>query len=177
MDDRAGEASPKTRDNLRRLMADLGLTIDQVAEKSRLDKRTIRGILDGTAKPQMRTIGRLAKGLGVSSNEFFLEPSQLLYRRFDRDTNPLVQQVVETHPEVFADWTAVDFDELHSRVGTGGPLTAGGALSAARQMNVSRHLQEKLAILMESSQAEVIAEIIELFYRKVVNEQHPPKGA
>jgi transcriptional regulator with XRE-family HTH domain len=177
MDDKAREASPKTRDNLRRLMADLGLTIDQVAEKSGLDKRTIRGILDGTAKPQMRTLGRLAKGLGVSSDEFFLEPSQLLYRRFDRDTNPLVQQVVETHPQVFAGWTAIDFDELHSRVGTGGPLTAEGALSAARQMNATRGLQEKLALLLESSQAEVIAEIIELFYRKVVHEQRPPEGA
>ncbi|MHC4406075.1 MAG: helix-turn-helix domain-containing protein [Planctomycetota bacterium] len=171
----ADDGLRKTRENLRRLMAKMGLTIEQVAEKSGLDRRTIKGILDGTNTPQLRTIGRLAKGLEVSSDEFFLDPAQLLYRRFDQRTNPLVEEILQSHPEVFADWASSDFDELHSRVGCGGPLTPEGALAAAREMNAKRRLQEKFSVLLESSQAEVIAGIVDLFYRQVVDDRDEHK--
>ena len=171
MADPTQESLRKVGDNLRRLMANLGLSAEQVAEKSGVDKRTVKGILHGTNNPRPRTIGRLAEGLGVPSDEFFLEPAQLLYRRFDRDTNPLVDQVIETHPELFAGWTTAELDELHSRVGTGGPLTAEGTLAAARQMNAKRELHEKLTVLLESSQAEVIAGIVKLLYEQVVKEK------
>jgi hypothetical protein len=107
----------------------------------------------------------------VPTDELFREPAQREYRSsFDRDTNPVVEQVIETCPGVFAGWTTSDYDELHSRMGTGGPLTAEGALAAARQMNAKRELHEKLTVLLESSQAEVIAGIVELMYRKAVEE-------
>ena len=176
MADKMEDKLRKTGDNLRRLMANLGFTVERVADKSGLDKRTIKGILDGTTTPQLRTIGHLAKGLGVSSDEFFIDPVQLLYRRFDRVTNPLVDEVVQTRPEVFAGWTTAEFDELHSRFGTGGPLTVEGTLTVAQEMNSKRGLHEKLALLLESSQADVIAGIIELLCEKVVTgkEQHQP---
>ena len=157
--------------NLQRLMAEQGLTTEQVADKSGLDKRTVMGILHGKKKAQPRTIGRLAKGLGVDPDELLREPARRTYRStFDRHTNPVVEEVIETHPQVFADWTGSDYDELHSRVGTGGPLTAEGALEAARQMNAKRELHEKLTVLLESSQAQLIAGIVELAYQKVVEE-------
>jgi len=152
-------------------MAELGLTTEQVAARSQVDKRTIHGILDGSKRPQPRTIGRLAKGLGVSTDEFFFEPAQLLYRHFDRDTNPLIDEAVETHPEIFAGWTDAEYHELQSRFGAGGALTAEGALAAAREMNGKRVLHEKLAVLLESSQSEVIAGIVELLHRKAVEEK------
>jgi transcriptional regulator with XRE-family HTH domain len=155
-------------ENLRRLIAQLGWTIEQVAEKSGLDQRTIRGILEGTNRPQARTLHRLARGLGVPSNELFLDPARLLYRHFDRQTNPVIAEVVEDHPELFAGWTEADFDELHSRVGTGGPLTAEGAATAVVEMNRNRSLHEKLALLLESSQAELIRSIVEVMYEKIV---------
>lgn len=161
----------RTGENLRRLMAELELTTEQVATKSRVDKRTIHGILDGSKRPQPRTIGRLAKGLGVSTDEFFFEPAQLLYRNFDRDTNPLIDEAVQTHPEIFAGWTNAEYDELQSRFGAGGPLTAEGALAAAREMNGKRELHEKFAVLLESSQSEVIAGIVELLHQKAVKEK------
>jgi transcriptional regulator with XRE-family HTH domain len=158
--------------NLQRLMADQGLTTEQVAETSALDKRTVMGILHGTKKAQPRTIGRLAAGLGVPTEELLAEPAQRTYRsKFDQDTNPVVERVIESHPEVFAGWTAWDYDELHSRMGTGGPLTAEGALAAAQQMNAKRELHEKLSVLLESSEAEVIAGIVELMYQKVSEEK------
>lgn len=159
------------QENLRRLMAELGWTLGRLAQRSGLDQRTIRAILDGSTRPQARTLHRLALGLGVPAHELFLDPAQLLYRHFDRHTNPVVAEVVQSRPELFAGWTAAEFDELHSRVGTGGPLTAEGAVTAAVQMNRNRALHEKLALLLESSQAELIRSIVELLYEKAVAEQ------
>jgi transcriptional regulator with XRE-family HTH domain len=156
-----------TGDNLRRLMTQLGLTIDRVVEKSGLDLRTVQGILDGTKTPHPGTLHRLAQGLGVPTDELFLDPARLMYRRFDRHTNPVVAQVVESSPDLFQGWTETDFDELHSRFGTGGPLTVEGALTAVQEMNRNRELHEKLAVLLESSQADVIRGIVELLYRQV----------
>jgi transcriptional regulator with XRE-family HTH domain len=160
MSDHAGE-------NLRRLMADRGLSIRQLAEKAGLDERTIRGIVTGTKTPQTRTLHRLARGLGVAVDELFVDPAQLLYRRFDRLTNPLVEEVIETHQGLFAGWGEADFDELHSRMGAGGALTFEGTLSAVHQMNRRRELHEKLDLLLESSQAEVVRGIVEVLYGQV----------
>jgi transcriptional regulator with XRE-family HTH domain len=155
-------------DNLRRLMASEGLSIHQVAEMTGLDERTIRAILGGANKPHARSLNRLAAGLGISVDEFFLDPSQLLYRHFDRPTNPVVEEVMESHRELFSGWTEADFDELHSRVGTGGRLTFEGALVAVREMNRKRELHEKLDLLLESSQAELISGVMELVYDQIV---------
>jgi len=156
--------------NLNRLMATEGLSIHQVAKKTGLDERTIRGILSGSNKPHAKSLHRLAEGLGVKVDEFFVDPSQLLYRRFDRQTNPVIEEVIQTNPQLFAGWTEADFDELHSRVGAGGPLTRQGAVTAAKGMNRKRQLHEKLDLLLESSQAELVAGIIELAHSQVVVE-------
>jgi len=155
-------------ENLKRLMAERGWSIHQVAERTGLDARTIRGILGGTNKPHTQTLHRLAEGLGTAVDEFFLDPTQLLYRRFDRQTNPLVEEVLQTHRELFAGWTEADFDELHSRVGTGGPLTFEGAVSTVRAMNRKRELHDRLDLLLESSHAELIGGILDLAYRQIV---------
>jgi transcriptional regulator with XRE-family HTH domain len=160
--------SNHARENLLRLMAARGLTMCRVAEQTGLHIRTVRGVLRGNQNPHARTIHRLAEGLGVAVDEFFVDPAQLVYRRFDRQTNPLVAGVIEDHKELFHGWTETDFDELHSRVGTGGALTVEGALAAVRQMNQKRDLHAKLDLLLESSQAEVAAGILNVLYEKVV---------
>jgi transcriptional regulator with XRE-family HTH domain len=155
-------------ENLLRLMAERGLSIRQSAEQSGLDERTIRAILRGTNKPQARTLHRLAAGLGFSVDELFLDPSHLLRRRFDRQTNPVVDEVMETHQALFAGWTEVDFDELHSRMGAGGALTFEGALAAVHETNRKRMLHEKLDLLLESGQADLIGSILEVLYDQIV---------
>jgi len=158
----------KTGENLRRVMSRQGLTVGDVVRRARLDRRTIQGILDGTNKPHPRTIGRLASGLGVTVDEFYVDPAQLLYRRFDRQTNPVIAEVVDARPELFAEWTEADFDELHSRFGTGGPLTPEGAVKAVEAMNSKRQLHEKLSLLLESSQADVVRGMLDVLYQQVV---------
>jgi transcriptional regulator with XRE-family HTH domain len=156
------------RENLLRLMAARGLTMSGVAEQSGLDVRTVRGVLRGDKRPHARTLQRLAEGLGVAVDEFFVDPAQLVYRRFDRQTNPVVAEVIEEHKELFRGWTEADFDELHSRVGAGGALTVEGTLAAVEQMNRRRQLHDKLDLLLESSQAEVTAGIVNVLYEKVL---------
>ncbi len=156
-------------ENLRRLMAERGLSTKDLIEITGLDRRTIIGIMAGTHRSRPRTINRLAKGLGVSSDEFFVTPTQLVYRRFDAQTNSAVETVVDDHPELFAGWTDADFDELHSRFGAGGALTAEGTLEAARTMNSKRELYDKLAVLLESSQKQLVGEILESLYRQVTS--------
>ena len=68
----------------------------------------------------------------------------LLRRRFDRQTNPAVDELVADRPELFTDWCQADFDELYSRMGTGGALTADGALASAEAINRKRELHDKL---------------------------------
>ena len=153
-----------TGDNLRRLMAAHGWTTDQVASQTGLDRRTIKAILDGRHKSHPRTIKRLADGLEVAVDEFFVDPSQLLYRQFDRRTNPAVDDLLAGRPELFADWTSADFEELHSRVGTGGPLTVEGVREAVSRMNLDRETREKVSVLLESSQAEAFRGIVDVLY-------------
>ena len=160
--------SDHARENLSRLMAAGGLSLTRAAEQTGLDVRTIRGILRGGHRPQARTLHRLAAGLGVSVDEFFVDPAQLLYRHFDRQTNPLVAEVIADHKELFAGWTEADFDELHSRVGAGGALTVEGAVAAAGEMNRKRQLHEKLDLVLESSHANVAAGVLKVLYEKVV---------
>ncbi|MCR4412282.1 MAG: helix-turn-helix domain-containing protein [Thermoguttaceae bacterium] len=156
------------QENLRRLMTRAGLTIEQLADRAGVDCRSIRGILDGSNRPHARTLHRLAEGLGVDADEFFLDPVRLLYRRLDRQTNPLVAEILQAHPELTEGWTAADFDELHSRFGTGGGLTADGALETIHRMNRNRSLHERLAVLLETSQRELIGKLIDAFYEQAL---------
>jgi transcriptional regulator with XRE-family HTH domain len=170
--------------NLLRLMAAGELSVAEVAQRSALDERTIRGITGGSHRPHARTLHRLAGGLGVSVDEFFLDPAQLLYRRFDRrfdgrfdrQTNPVVAEVLQQHAELFEGWGEADFDELHSRVGTGGPLTFDGAVTAVRHMNHKHALHDKLDVLLESSQAKTVSGLLELLYEQVVAGTVPGSG-
>ena len=155
-------------ENLRRLLAQHGLTIAEVARRAAIDRRTVQAVLNGSGKPHPKTIHQLAEAFGVGADEFYVEPSQLLSRQFDHDSNPLVGEVIEAHPRVFDGWTAVDFDELHSRFGTGGALTDEGVLEAAEAMNERRVVYEKLAVLLESSQKDLARKMIELLYDQVV---------
>ena len=154
--------------NLRRLMAQRDLTVLDVATHTGLDERTIKTILSGSSiKPHARTLYQLARGLGVDANEFFQSPVMLSRRRFNRQTNPLVDELIAARADLFTDWSETDFDELYSRVGTGGALTPDGALHAAEAINRKRDLHDKLALLLETEQADVIAGIVELLYQRI----------
>lgn len=162
--------------NLRRLMARQGLTLHDLVERTGLYERTLKGILAGTnKKPHAKTLHRLAAGLGVDADELFQDPSLLAYRTFDRETNPVVTEVIHSHPDLFAGWTHADFDELYSRFGAGGGLTHSGTLDAVRAMNHKREIHQKVDVLLESGERELLAGVVELLYQRIVLHR-PPAG-
>src|SRR5262245_10409737 len=155
---RSDRRMPEFGTNLRRLMARFGLTIEQVVERTGLEERTVKGVLAGSIRrPRARTLHKLAAGLGVPADELFQNPSVLAHRSFDRQTNPAVDEVAAAHPELFEGWHAEDFDELYSHFGAGGALTAEGALRTVERMNQHRDLHLKVAVVLESTEAELLA--------------------
>ena len=79
-----------------------------------------------------------------------------------------MDEVLAERPNLVEGWTEADFDELFSRVGTGGGLTRQGALGAIQLMNQKREVLRKVEVLMESGEAELVEEIVEILYRKAV---------
>lgn len=154
--------------NLRRLMARGGLTVAAVVERSGLDRRTVQAILAGrNPRPHARTLHRLAAGLGVEADELFQNPALLAERTFDRATNPAVDEVVAAHPDWFAGWTPAEFADLYSRFGTGGALTPAGASQVVQSINRSRRIHEQVALLLETSEADLLAELVEVLYARI----------
>src|SRR5438105_11777715 len=127
-------------------MAREGLTLAELARRSKLNHRTIKGILADDRQPQPRTLHRLASGLNVPIEELFQDPALLRHRLFDRRTNPMVEEAVASQPQLFHGWTAAEFDELCSRSGAGGSLTAEGTLDAVRAMNRRREILAKVTL-------------------------------
>lgn len=153
--------------NVRRLMARSGMTLQQLVEASGLHERTVKAILSGASKPHARTLHQLARGLGVESDELFQHSTVLAHRLFDRRTNPVVQDVVESRPELFQGWTEEDYEELYSRFGTGGALTTSGAAAVVLAMNEKRAVHQKVALLLESGEAPLLLGFVDLLYQKI----------
>lgn len=163
------ESTNRLAENLRRVMGKKGLTIADVARRTGLDDRTIKLMLreDGS-RPQARTLHQLATGLGIDVDELFQNPSLLRRRLFDRRTNPIVDEVTARHPHWFDGWTSDDFDDLYSRFGTGGQLTWDGAVEAVQTINLRRTTFAKVALLLETGQADMLVGMIDLMYGQVV---------
>jgi transcriptional regulator with XRE-family HTH domain len=168
------DLAPQLAENLRRLMARQGVSLDELAAASGVDRRTIAGVLRGKKRSHSRTLHRLAEALAVPADEFFQGPSLLAHRTFDRETNPVVDEVIAEQPELFAQWTESDFDELYSRFGTGGALTRSGAVAAAERMNRVRAIQDKVAIVLETHEAELLEQFVELLYRRIAVSESDP---
>ena len=156
--------------NVKRLMVRLNMKLTEVVEATGLDERTVRSILRGTTRPHARTLHKLATGLGVDPDELFHDPREAS-AAFDRAANPAVARVIDRHPQLFADWTHAEFEELFSRVAIGGELTEHGAVAAAQAMNRRRELLKQVAVILESGEAEHLREFIAMLYRRVTSLQ------
>ena len=155
--------------NVRRLMAREGLTYDGVVDASGLDERTVRGLVQGTNRPHARTLHKLAAGLGATVDELFSRAGIDEERAFDRASNPILDELAVNHPETFRDWSADDFADLASRFGTGGQLTEDGALAAAAAINRRREVLTQATIVMETADADLLADFVAMLYRRVTS--------
>jgi transcriptional regulator with XRE-family HTH domain len=163
--------------NLRRIMARDNLTFDEVVAATELDERTLRSLARGVTHPHARTLHKLAQGLGVSIDELFQPVGLSAPRRFDRATNSLVESCVAEHAQLFRNWSQGDFDELYSRFGTGGQLTEEGILAAAQATNIKRDLWRQVSIILESGDAELLAQFVGVLYGRVTSPTQSREGS
>ncbi len=155
--------------NLRRLLSRDGLTLAELSQRAGIAERTIKKLLSAsTAQPHARTLHALAEALDVDVDEFFQNGATLAHRCFDRQTNPVVTEVIEAQPQLVAGWTEAEYDELYSRFGMGGALTAEGAIETVRQMNRNREVIRKVLVLLESDQSQLLCGFVDLLYGNVV---------
>ena len=153
-------------------MVQFGMTQNDVAAATGLDHRTLRNILRGNTRPHARTLHKLAEGLGISTDELYqtaADDDALAAAKFDRATNPAVAEVIRAHPELFSDWTTDQFNELFSRMAVGGELTKEGALQAAEEMNAKRELMHQVAVVMESGEADLLSEFVQMLFRRITD--------
>jgi transcriptional regulator with XRE-family HTH domain len=155
--------------NVRRLMARLNMTLEQVVAATGLDERTVRGMAQGDTRPHVRTLHKFAEGLGIDTDELFQDPFAVGQTAFDKATNPKVAQVIENNPDLFADWSDAEFAELYSRVAVGGELTEEGALTAAAEMNARRELLYQVSVILETGEADILRDLIGVLFRRVTN--------
>lgn len=155
-------------ENLRRLLVGQGMTLAELARESGVDLRTIRSLLAGhNVRPHSRTLSRLAAGLGVATDELFRGPSLSSGDDFNRRTNPVVDEVIAEQPRLFAGWTQAEFDELYSHFGEGGSLTKEGTRATVAAVNRKREVQRKVALLLETGEADMLIGFVELLYKRV----------
>ena len=162
--------------NLRRVMARDGMTFDEVVAATELDERTLRSLARGVTHPHARTLHKLAQGLGVAIDELFQPVARTAPRQFDRATNLLVESCVAQHPRLFRNWSQGDFDELYSRFGTGGQLTEEGILAAAQATNLKRDLWRQVSIILESGEADLLSQFVQMLYGRVTSSAPPRDG-
>lgn len=162
--------------NLRRIMARDDLTFEQVVAATELDERTLRSLARGVTHPHARTLHKLAQGLGVLIDELFQPVGRAAPRKFDRSTNSLVESCVAGHAQLFHNWSEGDFDELYSRFGTGGQLTEEGILAAAQATNAKRDLWRQVSVILESGDAELLSQFVNVLYGRVTSTAQPREG-
>ena len=90
MDDAASESATRLATRLRELRADLGLTLDALAERAGVSRSMISLVERGESSPTAAVLDRLAAGLGVTLASLFAEEERAdaspLARRADQVT-------------------------------------------------------------------------------------------
>ena len=147
--------------NLRRLMARSGVSLAELARRSGLDLRTVRGVLDGTKQPHPSTLNKLANGLRVPADELFLEPALLVQRWLGRG-NPIVHKVVQDHPGLVESWSERDFQQLYDRLDES--MKSTDVLALAEAINKRRTVHKKVSVLLESDYADILEVILDVLY-------------
>lgn len=159
----------------------------ELARRADVSRTTLYHLrLGKIRRPRITTLTALAEAFDLPLDHFLwghFEPPQPAVssrsgasRDFDRSTNQAVRQVHEEHPQLFADWTDREWEELYSTFGVGGAMNEEGVIANATQINESRRTRRQLDVIMETHLREVAARVIESLYRMVIPEGNLSPG-
>lgn len=138
----------------------------ELAAQAHVSRTTLYQLERGRiASPHVTTLHRLAKALAIpvswlNADELpqeFQPPSNSEVDpalEFDRQTNPCVDLVSAQFPDLFAEFTRADWDELYSTFGTGGALTEEGVLETAQVIAGKRETLRRVSVLLETHLAD-----------------------
>lgn len=176
------DSSPQTLCGKRLLAARLrkGWNQSILAEKSGVSRTTLFQMERGAIpSPRALTLNRLAAALDIPvswlnpNDETLSEPAVVAPNpvrssaEFDRQTNPYVDVVRQQYPNVFADFTNDDWDELYSCFGTGGALTEDGVLQAALVISSKRETLRRVSLLLETHLAQPTKAMVDSLFSLV----------
>lgn len=163
------------RRNLLELMRRHKISLKELIQRTNISRHVVnRWVRIGAGKPQWDHLVRLAEVLFLSDPLDLLDPNLFAknaevippkHRSVDRQTNPFVEIVAQSRPDLFRPFTADDWNEIYSLHGTGGPLTEEGTIQAAEHINAKRALRQKFEALLETEHFVPLAAIIEVMYR------------
>ena len=190
--DAAPPQSPLPREDLvgaiRRSCLEKGWDLGELARRARVSRTTLHHQLSGTTqRPHLSTLSRIAGALGLEldpdtdNRSPAGQPAQRatprsgsdhapLIRsaaRFDRATNPAIEELLHTTPALFAGWSREEWDELYSTFGVGGNLTPEGAAECAQAINERRETTRQLHLVLETHLGDVARRMIETLYEMV----------
>ena len=188
----AAPLSPLPREDIvsaiRRSCLEKGWDLGELARRARVSRTTLHHLLSGaTQRPHLSTLSRIAGALGLPLDPDAAggttaghSPGAVALRagtgnasliqsnvRFDRATNPAVEELRHTSPDLFAEWSREEWDELYSTFGVGGNLTPEGAADCAQAINDRRETTRQLHLVLETHLANVARRMIETLYEMV----------
>jgi len=129
-----------------------------------------------TAGRQPATRGRLPAAAAATQwqrpERVEVHPGDSLSKacRFDRATNPAVEAVAASDPQLFSGWSTGDWEELYSTFATGGALNEEGVRQLASQINRQRETVQRLRIVLHTHLADVATGMVDTLFRLVCPE-------
>ena len=161
-----------------------GWDLGHLARLAEISRTTLYRLEQGrTLRPRTSILARISRALGPSfdrsdgtladvdsATSLLSNPPHEAHegsqkRQFNRETNPLVDEVAQEYPGLFRDWTDDEWDELYSSFGTGGALTTEGVVQQALRTNRKRRTIRQLHVVLETHLDEVAIGLIETLYQ------------
>jgi transcriptional regulator with XRE-family HTH domain len=172
-------------ERIARLVEERGWNQEEFARVSRLNRQTVRQILqpNGSRKLRNATVSACAQALGLTVNELRYMPldrlllrmhaqkpadaTAQLQRLYDQATQPDFFAWLERNPERARQLTADEIDELLSVQGTGGPLTAVGVEHHVRLIERKRKLKQQIEVVASTEYLDLLEQLVGLLFEKV----------
>jgi hypothetical protein len=170
---------------IRRLVDERGWNHGDFARAARLNRHTVRQILDPGGQRRLRTstISSCAKALGLTVNELRTQPLEkllprmvegaaggaddLVRRMYDQATQPELRSWMERNPDRARQLAEEEMDELLSLQGTGGPLTAFGVEAFVQRIERRRKLVQQIHAIAGTEYLELLEQLVGLLFEKV----------
>lgn len=183
-----GQSEPGTRDlaqKIARLVQERGWNREEFARIARLNRHTVRDILQPEPSRQLRnsTVSACARALGLSVSDLSELPLERLLPRmrdphsgngadgvrrlYDHATHPELLSWMERNPDRASRLTGEEVDELLALQGPGGPLAALGVEGFVARLERRRRVLRQVQAVAGTEYLDLLEQLVALLYEKV----------